>query len=104
MPNPTLPTPDPKDVAENKGVAAVGYISILFLVPLFLKPQSPYAKFHGKQGMILFILELFGFIPLLGWMLWVLAVVAAVYGFLEAWNGRATRIPVIADLADRIKF
>lgn len=100
----TKPAFDPKDVEENKGVAAIGYISILCLVPLFLKPGSAYAKFHGKQGMILFILELFGFIPVLGWMLWVLAIVAAVYGLLEAWHGRATRIPVVADLADRVNL
>ena len=42
------------DVEANKTVAALSYISILFLVPLLGKRDSKFAQFHAKQGLILF--------------------------------------------------
>lgn len=103
MDNPK-PAFEAHDIEQNKGVAAIGYLWILFAVPLFLKRGSKFAQFHAKQGMVLFTLELFGFIPVLGWLLWVAGIVGAVYGVLEAWRGRATRIPVVADIADKINL
>ncbi len=104
-PNPKpKPTFDPKDIEQNKGVAALSYLWILFAVPLFLKRDSKFAQFHAKQGLVLFVFELFGFIPVIGWFLWLAAVLASIYGILEAWNGRATRIPFVADLAEMINL
>ena len=62
---------DAKDVADNKAVAALSYISILFLVPLLLKKDSPFAKAHAKQGLILFLFEVVvSFLPMLNMILW----------------------------------
>ena len=43
-----IPMGDPKDVEENKLIAAVGYLGILFLIPLLAKKDSPFAQFHAK--------------------------------------------------------
>jgi hypothetical protein len=40
--------PDPKDVADNKLVAALSYIWILFLIPLLAKRDSKFCQFHAK--------------------------------------------------------
>jgi len=95
---------DAKDIEQNKGVAALSYIWILVAVPLFLKRGSKFAQFHAKQGLVLFVAELLAFIPVIGWFLWLAAVLGSVYGILEAWKGRATRIPGVADLADKINL
>src|SRR3989338_2011983 len=44
-------------IAEGKFFAAIGYISILCFVPLFLKRDNKFAQFHGRQALILFLLE-----------------------------------------------
>ena len=48
---------DPQDIKKNKKIAAIGYIGILCFIPLLLKPNSRFAHFHAKQGLILFIAE-----------------------------------------------
>ncbi len=49
------PTVDQKDVEENKIMAVIAYFGILCLIPLLAKKDSPYAQFHAKQGLVLFI-------------------------------------------------
>jgi uncharacterized membrane protein len=43
-----------REIEEGKTFAAIGYIGILFLVPLLAAKDNKFAKFHGKQGMVLF--------------------------------------------------
>lgn len=46
---------EPNDIAGNKTMSIVSYISLLFLIPLFAAKDSPYAKFNANQGCVLFI-------------------------------------------------
>jgi len=50
--------PQDAEVQDAKFFAAVGYINILCFVPLFLKKDNKFAQFHGKQALVLFILEI----------------------------------------------
>ncbi len=45
------------DVQNNKAMAILSYIGILVLIPLFAAKDSKYAKYHARQGLTLFILE-----------------------------------------------
>ena len=47
------PSGSSKDVEENKAMAAIGYLGILFLIPLLANKDSPFAQYHAKQGMVL---------------------------------------------------
>jgi len=51
-----------KDIEENKVAAALSYVWILCLVPLFLKKNSKFCQFHAKQGLLLFIVEVIGMV------------------------------------------
>ena len=65
---------DPQDIASNKVMGVLAYIGILVLIPIFAAKNSPFARFHANQGLILFIAELclmviswlLGGIPILG--------------------------------------
>jgi uncharacterized membrane protein len=35
-------------------LATVGYVPLLFFLPLFVGAKEPYAKFHGRQSLVLF--------------------------------------------------
>lgn len=45
-------------VEEGKIYAFLGYWGILFLIPILAKRDNEFAVFHGKQGLVLFILEI----------------------------------------------
>ena len=38
------------DVQQNKGIAWLSYVGLLFLIPLFVRKTSEYCKFHVKEG------------------------------------------------------
>jgi len=99
---------DSKDVQENKGVAALSYLFILFLVPLLTKRNSKFAQMHAKQGLILCIIEIiasfFYWIPFLGWFLSLVIAVVAIYGIIQALSGKYWPIPLIGTYAEKIKI
>lgn len=46
---------DPDDVNKNKAMAILAYLGLLFIIPMLVAKESPFAKYHTNQGMILFI-------------------------------------------------
>lgn len=114
---------NPADIQQNKAISYVAYIPLLFLIPLFGASNSPYAKFHTNQGMLLTIFSLIisivfglvgwilGLIPFLGAVLnALLGLVAAiaiigliVIGMINVSQGKAKRLPLIGSLAEFVK-
>ncbi len=35
-------------------LAAVGYVPLLFFLPLFVGTREPFARFHGRQSLVMF--------------------------------------------------
>ena len=94
---------DAHDVEKNKGMAVLVYI--LFLIPLLAAKESPYARFHTNQGLILFIagvaVSILGsIIPIVGWFL-ILPVgcgffgVLGIMGIVNAFKGVAKPLPLV---------
>ena len=44
---------DPQDIQRNKIMAALAYVGWLILIPLFVRRESPFTRFHCNQGLIL---------------------------------------------------
>ena len=99
---------DKKDIEDNKVLAAISYLWILCLVPLFLKRDSKFAQFHAKQGLVLFVLELLGslvfWFPLFGQVLMLGLFVVAIFGAYKAINGEWYKIPYIYDFSKKINL
>ncbi len=93
-------------------IAAVGYLGVLFLIPLFFKRESQFAQFHGKQGLVLFvawaIISLIAIIPVLGWIIWlvgnIVLVVLMIVGILKAYIGELWEMPYLGKYAKRVKI
>ncbi|HVT81547.1 MAG TPA: zinc ribbon domain-containing protein [Phycisphaerae bacterium] len=108
---------DPADVEKNKVFALLSYIGILWLVPLLAAKDSPFAKYHANQGILLSIVAIGGGIALgivffiiahipilnicggcvgcvvqLGFFVAVLAF--AIIGILNAVNGKMKPLPL----------
>jgi len=98
---------DPKDIEQNKALAAIGYLGILFLVPMLAAPKSEFAQFHAKQGMVLFIAAIIvtavSMIPILGWLIGmiggVVLVILMIVGILNAVAGAMKPLPIIGQFA-----
>jgi uncharacterized membrane protein len=114
----------PPEIEEGKTLAAIGYLVILFLVPLLAKKENKFCQFHGKQGAVLFGFEVIAFIILiiltfilsfvsrvggvlttLLWLVfWVCVVGLSVWGLVMALKGEYWKMPVIAPLAEKLNF
>ena len=104
---------DPADVPAHKVMGVLAYLSWLVLIPLFAARNSPFARFHCNQGIVLALAEVLAGVilgigrrlPLIGWafrLVGILASVAwivlAVIGILNALNGRAKELPLIGGI------
>ena len=101
-----------KDIEDNKILAAIGYISILCILPLVLKPKSEFCKFHGKQALVLLIAGIItmviGIIPVLGWIVsfvgGIAILIMSILGILKALNGEYWEMPYVAEYAKKINI
>lgn len=101
---------DTPDIAENKVMGILAYIGILVLVPIFAAKESPYARFHANQGLVIFIgeaataigLGILSLIPYIGWLFATLQylictgfAVLSVFGIVFVAMGKARELPVV---------
>jgi len=100
---------DPMDIEQSKMIALFSYLSWLVLIPILVAPNSPYARFHANQGIVLAIAEaiisvlvtVMSFMPLVGWIFLILSAIISlfcfaltIFGIVNAVNGRAKRLPI----------
>ncbi len=93
----------PQDIAENKLFSILCYFGIFLLIPLLVKPESLYIKFHANQGLVLLIFNLLlgvvGLVPIIGWLAaffgGIFAFVLFIIGIVNAASGRAKTLPLI---------
>lgn len=94
------------DIEQNKVMGVLAYI--FFLIPLLAAKESPFAKFHTNQGLLVFLAAaavniVGGIIPFIGWILIIplgnLAIlVLGIMGIINAANGKAKKLPVIGNI------
>ena len=101
-----------KDIEEGKIFAVISYWLFLCILPLMLKKDNKFACFHAKQGLVLFIFLVGGFIfniiPIFGGLIYrivlVIYLLSMLWGTIQALMGNYTRIPIVADIADKISL
>jgi uncharacterized membrane protein len=93
-----------QDVENNKVVAALSYVWILFLIPLLGKKDSKFCQFHAKQGLILFLLSFITWFPVIGWLIGLAIIVASVAGIVKVLAGEWWQTPYIYDLSKKINL
>ncbi len=98
---------------RDRGVIAalLAYIPFLCLIPLIQMRDNEQARFHSRQGFILFLIELLAvlfLIPGISGMVWkavlIVALGAAVAGIIFGIQGKKFRLPIIGDIADKMKI
>lgn len=108
---------DGADIAENRMAAALAYVGLLVLVPLYTAKKSEFARYHARQGIVLIIVSaaysiangmLAAAVLAVSWRLYfILRItrlmglafpVLAVTGIVNAVNGKAKELPVIGKI------
>jgi len=98
---------------KDRGVIAalLSYIPFLCLIPLIQMRDNEQARFHSRQGLLLFLIELLAvlfLIPGISGMVWkavlIIALGASVAGIVFGIQGKKYKLPVIGDIADKMKF
>ena len=111
-------TIDPKDAEDNKVMAILAYFNILVLVPILGAKESPFARFHANQGLILFLASIA--LGVVGWVLMLILVfvspflvtlvygltsivslvilVLAIIGIINAVKGEAKELPLVGKI------
>lgn len=106
-----------KDIEENKGISAYAYFGLSFIMPLWGASDSPFARFHANQGMVLAINELivcvvifithmltvygdiFRYIRTFLWFALVAGILFySIYGTVNAIRGKAKELPLIGNM------
>ena len=106
-------TPSPTDVTgveRHTLVAALSYLGILVVVPLFFVDKNdPFVKFHAKQGLVILIGYILavvglGWIPVVGNLVWLVLGIASIAGLIQSLQGKWWKIPVVGDIAAKFKI
>jgi uncharacterized membrane protein len=94
-----------KQITRSTGLAALSYLDILFILPYFLTPDEPYAKYHAKQGLRLFLFSLatrvLKYITPFGWIFTLLHLYLIYKGISNALSGKKEPLPVIGTIGNR---
>ena len=95
----------PAGAGDDNLMAALSYLWILSVVMLLIKKDSDYVQFHAKQGLVLFLASIILMVvPILGWMFQLVIAIGVVVGFVKALTGERFALPLVADLAAKIKI
>ncbi len=90
---------DPRDIADNKLMGILCYLSILWLVPYLTTKDSPFVRFHLNQGLLVLIVGIAGAVlqclRVVGWVLSVAAFALAIIGIVNVVNGKVQELPLI---------
>ncbi|MBI2410478.1 MAG: hypothetical protein HYV32_01095 [Candidatus Kerfeldbacteria bacterium] len=86
--------------SDDTFMGILSYVNILCLVPLVLRRDDSFIQFHAKQGLALFIIEVFAFLiswtVILAWLstiIFFFCFLASLYGISLVAQKKKTAIP-----------
>ena len=111
--------PVQSDAQQNKVMGILAYLSWLVIVPWIAAKESPFARDHTNQGLVLAIVEIawwilsailtaiataaysLGFLAVIGVISWILGIVFLVFsilGIVNAAKGEMKPLPIIGGI------
>lgn len=127
MAEPKFPEATEEQIKDGKSIAWLAYLGILFLIPLLAHKDNPFSKYHARQGMVLFFVEiilgiLWGILAAIAaaiavatygggavcvflvWivmvLLWLGVMVLAIIGIIQSVSGKFWKMPIFGGIAE----
>ncbi len=96
-------------INTSKLLAGLSYVSILCILPFLFTPKDEFAKFHGKQGIVLAVaaalIDIIGKISgIAGLALTVLRFYLIYKGIKNVVEGKQEELPYIGQFAEKLNF
>ena len=107
----------PQNIADGKILSILAYCGFLFFLPLVGCRQSRFGRFHANQGLLVLICDVLAdticdifsalipwysgvhfLVPLISIILWIPCVALFILGLINAINGMAKELPLIAKM------
>ena len=90
---------------KNRILSALSYLSILWILPRFLCKEDAFARFHARQGLVLFVFSIIcdaisAAVPI-GGLLNLFRIYCIYKGMSNALNDRMEPLPYIGQFAER---
>jgi len=111
------PSPAPTTPVENKPqtnvlMGALAYLGPLVIVSFLVAKDDPFVKFHIKQGLVLFVIEVvMWFLSSFMYQLWYVAniinlavLVLAIIGIINAVQKQQKELPLVGSLSKYFTF
>ena len=94
--------PTQEDIDQNRIIALLSYIGILFLIPMFARKDSVFCKYHVNQGIVLFLCNvvisiLSYFISIVG-ILSIVTLIFMILGIVNCVQGKVAPLPLIGSI------
>jgi uncharacterized membrane protein len=104
---------DPEDAEKNKAYGILAYFFFFCFVPIIVANDSPYAKYHANQGLVLFIAEVATFLvtgalvlmPFIWYLVYFLHLAMffvfgalAIFGIINAAAGKCVPLPLLGGI------
>ena len=87
---------------------ATFFTIIGFIIALATKKKDKYVMFYAKQGLVLFIgfviAVVLGWIPIVGWIYWILILIIWVISWVNALSGEERDTFIIGKIAEKINL
>ena len=101
------PVSDKARTDSSKLFAILSYVSVLCFLPFIITPNDEFAKYHGKQGILLLIIS--AIIDLIGKLtgnvvyliLSLFRIYLLVMGIINAANGKMQPLPYVGQYAEK---
>ena len=96
-----------EDIIDGKMYAVLSYLSILCIIPLIVKKKNSFVLVHGKQGLVLFVVEV-GTLIISIVLPWILSpvifitMILSFWGMIAAIRGATVELPLVSGVAKKI--
>ncbi len=98
---------DEMTTLHERTIAALSYISFLAIIPFYLKKESKFCRFHGKQGLtvaiVFFSLSLFQILGIISDLVLLLQFIIFLYMGFNTLAGRWKKLPYIYNLSCQLE-
>jgi len=92
---------------HERTIAALSYLGFFAIVPFYLKKESKFCRFHGKQGMtfaiIFYFAKLLMVLNFFNDLILILEFAVFLYGGFAALSGRWKKMPLLYDTSCKLE-
>ena len=92
----------------ESALATMAYLGPLVVIAGLAAKDRAFVSFHVRQGLLLFVIlaitSFLVWLPMIGWVLPALVLVACLVAASQAAVGQRFRLPLIASVAERLEF